>query len=317
VERYIEKCIHSILAQSHSNIELIVVDDGSSDDTGRIVDDLLNEDGRVSCYHINNSGVSAARNYGIEKSKGDYLVFVDGDDFISTDFVSYMLELVEVTNSDFCFSTSCYTKKGERQSVFDGVSKVTPEYATALLFSPEVVVGCWNKIYKRDLIMSNNIRFSTSLFYGEGLRFITDVSQRSNSVGIGGRKVYHYRKNNESSATTKFDMEKVYNGERALLEINDLMVLDSALVRTMFNYHICLYRLAALIQVRANGLGSLYREDYRRWLSYIRNNFYKFLLVRDLSYYRKLLLFAGCVSPYLVMKLDVIRRRRIISSSVR
>ncbi len=316
VELFIEKCLTSILKQSFSNIEVIVVNDGSTDNTGKIVDNYIQHDSRARVLHTANSGVSAARNAGIKASTGDYLVFVDGDDYIAKDYVSYMLGLIKSTQSDFCLSKSCYTKKDEKGNENETIEKLNSEDATALLLSPDVVVGCWNKIYKRSLIVSNNIWFSTSLFYGEGLTFITEVSQASNSVGVGNRKVYHYRRNNETSATTKFDIRKIYNGEQALINIKNKLVIKSDKVNTMFNYHLCLYRLGALVKIKSNHVENEYLEDYSRWLSYIRRNSFKFIFFDGLSVYRKLLLLGGCVSPFIMMKLDAIRRRHIFINSV-
>ena len=316
VEKYIEKCISSILGQTHTNIEVIVVDDGSTDRTGQIIDNISVHDSRIRVLHKKNAGVSAARNSGIEMSTGEYLVFVDGDDYIANDYVKYMLNLISDTKSDFCLSKCCYTKKGEMQTEKEYVQKLNSEDATTLLLSPEVIVGCWNKIFKRSLIVNNNIWFSTSLFYGEGLTLITVVAQISESVGVGNRKVYYYRRNNENSATTKFDISKVHNGERALKNITKHLIINTPKINKMLNYHLCLYRLGAVVKIKSNRVEKEYLEDYKNWLSYIRHNFYKFILFEELSTYRKLLLIGGAISPWVMMKLDTVRRRRIFVNSI-
>ena len=316
VDKYIEKCLSSILDQTYINIEVIVVDDGSTDQTGKLLDSLSQHDSRVQVIHKRNSGVSAARNSGIEISTGDYLVFVDADDYIAKDYIEYMLSLIENTGSDFCLSKYCYTKSGEKQTESECIDRLEPEDATALLLSPDVIVGCWNKIFKRSLIVNNNIWFSTTLFYGEGLTFITTLSQISKSVGVGNRKVYYYRRNNESSATTKFDINKLYNGEKALKNIRKQLIINSPKVNTMFNLHLSLFSLGALVKIKSNGLEKEYSEDYKRWKSYIRHNTMKFLFNDEVPVYRKLMLFGGCLSPGLMMKLDIIRRSRISANSV-
>ena len=316
VDKYIEKCLSSILNQTYTNIEVIVVDDGSTDQTGKLLDSLSQHDSRVQAIHKRNAGVSAARNSGIEISTGDYLVFVDADDYIAKDYIEYMLSLIESTGSDFCLSKYCYTKSGEKQTESECIDRLEPEDATALLLSPDVIVGCWNKIFKRSLIVNNNIWFSTTLFYGEGLTFITTLSQISKSVGVGNRKVYYYRRNNESSATTKFDINKLYNGEKALKNIRKQLIINSPKVNTMFNLHLSLFSLGALVKIKSNGLEKEYSEDYKRWKSYIRHNTMKFLFNEEVPVYRKLMLFGGCLSPGLMMKLDTIRRSRISANSV-
>jgi len=316
VEKYIVKCILSILEQTYGNIEIIVVNDGSTDKTGQLIDDFAQKDKRVRIIHKKNEGVSAARNSGIKISTGDYLVFVDGDDYIAPDYVEYMLSLIENTGSEFCLSKLCFTKSGEKQAESEYIKKLTPEEATALLLSPNVIVGCWNKIFKRSLIVNNNIWFSTTLFYGEGLTFITTVSQKSESIGVGNRKVYYYRRNNEGSATTKFDINKLYNGEKALINIKNQLIIDSPKVNTMFNLHLSLYSLGALVKIKSNNLEKEYLQDYKRWKTYVRKNALKLTFNGDVSIYRKLMLFGGSLSPWIMMKLDTIRRKRISDKSV-
>ncbi|MEN8078825.1 glycosyltransferase [Clostridioides difficile] len=316
VDKYIQKCIISILHQTYTNIEIIVVDDGSTDKTGEIIDNISKNDKRINILHKKNEGVSVARNSGIEISKGEYLVFVDGDDYIAPDYVEYMVNLIENTGSDFCLSKYCFTKNGEKQIEVENIEKLQPEDATALLLSPEVIVGCWNKIFKRSLIVDNNIYFSTTLFYGEGLTFITTISQLSNSVGVGNRKVYYYRRNNEDSATTKFNIEKIYNGEKALENIRKQLIINSTKINTMLDLHMLLFYLGAIVKIRMNHLEKENNYDYKRWISYLRHNTFKLLSKNEISLYRKFMLIGGCISPWIMMKLDLYRRKKISKNSV-
>lgn len=316
VEKYIEKCISSILDQTYTNIEVIIVNDGSIDETGKIIDDLSELDSRVNVIHKKNEGVSAARNTGIEVSKGDYLVFVDGDDYIAPDYVDYMMSLIEDTGSDFCLSKCCYTKSGEIQTKNEYVEKLQPEDATALLLSPNVIVGCWNKIYKRSLIVDNNIWFSTTLYYGEGLNFITTLAQISKSVGVGNRKVYYYRRNNEDSATTKFDIDKLRNGERALKIIRENMTVINDKVDTMYMLHMSMFSLGALVRIKANQQEGNFDDDYKHWKKILQSYARKILFKKEVSIYRKMMLIGGYVSPWIMLKLDCVRRRKIVKKSI-
>lgn len=316
VSKYVSKCISSVLNQTYMNIEVIVINDGSTDNTPVILDSIAENDRRVKVIHKENAGVSIARNIGINISKGEYLVFVDGDDYIAVDYIEYMISLVRETNSEFCLSELCFTTKGESQTKNEKIKTVSAEDATALLLSPKIIVGCWNKIYKRDLIVNNNISFSPSLFYGEGLTFITTVSQLSGSVGVGNRKVYYYRRNNNESATTKFDVQKLYNGEKALYGIKENLLIESEKINTMFSLHISLFRLAAIVRIQTAGLKENYIDDYRRWKSDINGSILNLLFKKKVPTYRKLMLIIGCISPWILSKLDVLRRSRVVSNSV-
>lgn len=316
VNSYIEKCISSILVQSHENIELIVVNDGSTDDSKNIINRRIKGDKRAKLIDVKNSGVSVARNIGIKESNGDYIIFVDGDDYISVDYVDYMLGLLAETEAQFAFSTSCFLDKNEKQIELDHIKEVSSEEATILLLSPNITVGCWNKIYSRDLLVNNNIFFAENLFYGEGLKFIIEVSQSTNKAVIGNKKVYHYRKNNTSSATSEFDISKVRNGEKSLILIGDSLTNQSSRVLSMFKYHLCLYRLGAVVKLRLNGVHKLYNKEYQHWLSFVRSNCFYFLTSTDLNVYRKSLLIFGSISPYFISKLEVLRQKRIVKNSV-
>lgn len=314
-EMYIEHCAQSILHQTYQNIELIIVDDGSVDNTSVIIDQLATKDSRINVCHKQNAGVSAARNTGIELSTGDYLVFVDADDYLAPDYVNYMLSLVVPRNADFGLSTNCFILDTETQITSESIRVLSPLEATALLIGPEVVVGCWNKIFKKQFVVDHKVYFSTNLFYGEGLTFIIECAQRANKIVVGNRKVYYYRRNNETSATTKFNINNFYNGEKALLSIKEKLIKIDKGVEDMWIWHMSMFFLGAIVKVKANRLEKTYFSDYTRWKSFIKKNYLHVLQAKNLSIYRKLLLAGGIISPWMMMKLDQRRRKYIYDHS--
>ena len=90
VEKYLDKCVNSILSQTFSDFELILVDDGSPDNCGRMCDDWAQRDSRIVVYHKQNGGISDTRNYGIDRAKGEYLTFIDPDDYIESTYLEYL-----------------------------------------------------------------------------------------------------------------------------------------------------------------------------------------------------------------------------------
>ncbi|MGX7075326.1 glycosyltransferase family 2 protein [Globicatella sanguinis] len=316
-DKYIEKCVTSILKQTINEIEIIIINDGSSDKTKHIIDELAKQDFRVRPIHKKNEGVSIARNIGIQEANGKYVVFVDADDYISGDYAEYMLNLIRKNNGEFAFTTKCYVADGEDQTNNDVIRVISSEEATALLLSPSVIVGCWNKIYSLKFIRQNNLQFSTDLFYGEGLSFIITMSQMAKKIVIGNKKVYYYRRNNEMSATTRFDIEKLRNGERALIKIKNDISKKSETIDAMWRLHISLFSLGAITRMETNNVKRLYEKDYIHWRNIVKNNLLFLLSRRDISLYRKILLLLGYISPKLVGKLDVLRRRKIASNSVK
>lgn len=221
VENYIEQCALSVLNQSYPCCELIIVDDGSTDSTPQIFDKLGEKNDHIRVIHKENAGVSATRNTGIDMAEGDYIVFVDGDDYLAPNFIQYMVGMAQETGAEFCLSMNCFTRKNENQAEVERLDVLTLSEATALLLSPTVIVGCWNKMFSRQLLNDKQIRFAMDLFYDEGLHFITAVAQKANCVAVGNQKTYYYRRNNAFSATTKFRIESVYNGEKSINRIEN------------------------------------------------------------------------------------------------
>ena len=104
VQDYLEECVNSILAQTYTNLEIILVDDGSKDNSGQLCDAFSKRDSRVKVIHKENGGVSTARNAGIESATGEYIAFVDADDYIAPDMYSRLMNLLKYFGADFCFS---------------------------------------------------------------------------------------------------------------------------------------------------------------------------------------------------------------------
>lgn len=254
-ESYIAECVESCLKQNYPNIEVIVINDGSTDKGREVVDEIKKQAKKLSVFHTTNKGVSAARNLGIEKAKGEFVCFVDADDCLDPNFVEYMLGLIQKDDADFGFSKNCW---GEENDIAEDFVINDNALAEKMLIGMEVAVGCWNKIYRRKLL--DKIKFDTDLFYGEGLDFIMRVAENANGIGIGHRGLYHYRRN-PNSATTVFDINKMVNGEKALLKIRDLIVCEKPEVKKAFNLHYCLFCANAVNGILRSGN----KKEYKAW----------------------------------------------------
>ncbi len=315
VEPYIEKCVRSALEQTYPLIEVIVINDGSTDQTPVILDNLAKQHSNLRIIHKNNEGVSAARNDGINATKSDYLIFVDGDDFIAPDYTAYMMHLIQETDADFCLSTKYFVRQNEAQTENESVKTYSAEDATALMLSPDTIMYSPNKIFKKSFIEKNHLSFSKNLFYGEGLTFITDAAQVAEKVGIGNRKVYYYRRNNENSATTKFNIQKIKNGEKALLNIRQNLKIYTKTIHMAWTLHMSVFYLGAMVNLKRHKLIHQYNEEYNAWRSFIFKNYPTLFFSKEVSLYRKALLLGGMLSPWFVGKLDILRRKRIKRNS--
>lgn len=161
VEAYLPKCIDSILQQTYADLEVFLVDDGSTDSCGRICDDYAQKDSRIKVIHKKNGGQGSARNYALDIAQGDYITFVDSDDFIDPDMYSVMIEALERTDSDMSlcgFVTLSSLRLANsvipaQETVFEGPESILRTYIT----TPHIGSAVWNKVYRRHLF--DEIRF--------------------------------------------------------------------------------------------------------------------------------------------------------------
>lgn len=277
VEKYINKCVDSCLKQTYENIEIILINDGATDNSPAILDELKKIDKRIKVFHKENGGVSSARNLGIEKSLGKYITFLDADDYLSNDFVDYMVNLLENNNSDFALSTNCFTSINQNQ-LSEKIEILNSLETVSLLLSQKIEVGCWNKLYKAEIIKNNNMRFLTELFYGEGLYFINTYAQFCKKVTVGKKRVYYYRKNNLDSATTKFKYENFVNGEKSLNKIHNELKKTTKDIERTWKMHYCLFCINAIVGILNN---KEYNSKLNDWKNKI--NIYFFDMIFDFN----------------------------------
>lgn len=203
-ENYIHRCIDSILSQSHTDFELLLIDDGSPDNCGAICDEYAAKDSRVRVFHKANGGVSTARNYGVEKSLGQWITFVDSDDYVHPDFLS---SLYSRHDADFIVGSSQVVGSDE---VWRGVLDDTYYDKEALRDS--VVSLCmsinfqtpWGKLFRADIIRDNNIIFNEKIHLGEDSLFVLSYLLYTNTVQTCSRPYYFYERGNVSGLSQNF-----------------------------------------------------------------------------------------------------------------
>ena len=220
-EKYIERCIESITAQTYGNLEIILIDDDSPDNCPQICDDWAKRDSRVKVLHIENKGAANARNQGLKIATGDYIGFVDSDDYIDNDMYDYLVSLLE--NNDADISVCSYQindtdRGGESVSVLDHPDAlkrvVTGDYMYGVL---------WNKLYKRALIEDLEM---PDLKYCEDLVFNYFVFKNAAKVAVGGLKPYHYFQNTGSSIHENFGVSNYDAITARRIILNDVEHLE-------------------------------------------------------------------------------------------
>lgn len=236
VEKYIGKCILSIIEQTYKNIEIILVDDGSLDDSGNIADEYATRDNRIKVIHKANAGVSAARNSGLDAASGDFVCFSDGDDYVMPYYVEHLLKLCLTDNADVAYTVDMYTTFHNEHVANSHVKVITPEDATENILCYKVPIGVYSKLFNREFLVKNNIRFLEDVYIGEGFNFNTACFQRANKVVMSNERIYFYRRDNEASAMTKFKEAKCQMALKAIDIIKANLVLKSARIEKAWTF---------------------------------------------------------------------------------
>lgn len=194
VEKYLPKCIESILAQTYQDIELILIDDGSPDGCPRICDEYAAKDSRIKVIHQKNSGVSAARNAGLEIAQGEYIGFVDPDDFVDSDMYGTMLKALIDSNSDLAicgydYYDEDYNIDAKRQYAVRENEEITQKELMHRMsdMPPTVRHVTWNKLFKKQNI---TWRFDEKLHSSEDLLFLEEYCLKVDKAVIVHKPFY-------------------------------------------------------------------------------------------------------------------------------
>ena len=308
VERFIKKGLDSISAQTYTNLEIIAVNDGSPDASGRIADGCAQADSRITVIHKENGGVSSARNAGLAKATGEYIIFVDGDDHITPDYVDYMLRLINETNADMAVSLNFFTHLDMTQIKDDHVEIYSGARATISMYMNSIGVACWNKIYRRQFIEKNNLSFLPELWFGEGMTFNIMAFQKANCIGVGRRKIYHFAYNIES-ATRKFNIASWQCGFRALEIQKEYLDTSNKQVISAWRYHYGMGGFNTYHEAMKAGRASEYCAELKKCKKRIRAHVLAAWSV-PCSLKKKLLALAVFISPKLTHVLLQWRMRR-------
>ncbi|NLK67263.1 MAG: glycosyltransferase family 2 protein [Campylobacteraceae bacterium] len=205
VEKYLKKCIDSIINQTYENLEIILVNDGSSDNSPRICDEYASQDSRIKVIHKENGGQADARNMALDVMRGEWVVFVDSDDFVGKYYVENLYYLVKKYNVDIGITSYRYVYEDKKISINSNLigDEVVFKYSKSdsvmdIFYAKYCDVVPWGKIFKRK--MFDNVRFPKGKIY-EDLATIPLVFSRSNSVAFCNKKDYFYLQ--RSSSTMK------------------------------------------------------------------------------------------------------------------
>ncbi len=236
-EKFLPKLLNSIINQTWCNLEILLIDDGSPDNSGNICDEYAKKDRRIRVIHKKNGGACEARNVGLKEATGDYILIIDGDDWLEKDYVEYLMNLIHQTGAEMAMTDHIFTTRDREQVKNDKIEILTPEEAFCSIIYPKIPIGPWNKIYKTSLLRENNIDFNRP-WSGEGLYFSAMAAQFSNCVGLGHKKIYDYRLNNTSSGLTNYNILMGTNALENIKYIKNHRIVETKRTEYACNWHI-------------------------------------------------------------------------------
>jgi len=264
-EKYLHRCLKSIINQTYQNIEILLIDDGSTDNSGKICDDYAWNDKRIKVIHTENNGPAAARNKGIDNSKGEFIFFLDSDDFIENNAIKLLIENYQRTKADIIIGDFLKIKDDNisdsgHNAVFSS-SKLLSEqdiidYVRCYLKKPNrfpLFVYSWGRLFKSSIIKNNNILFPTDLRTFEDVAFNFDYLKYTNKLFFVKEVLYNLLiHDNYASATMKLhgDPEILFGYPQALIKASDFLrnyCSDDEIKKEIGHAYIC-YTVIQLVR---------------------------------------------------------------------
>lgn len=245
VEKYIRTCIESILAQTYRNIEVIIVNDGSTDQSLEVISDLICSHHNIKVINQKNQGISVARNTGIDAATGKYIAFVDPDDKIMPDFVSSLYQIADRTGADIV--------RGSFRDFNGNIPKgwvpdfnVPTDCGTIVLdqfLSSHISSVVWSSIYRLDFINSNHIRFTPGIILSEDTDFTIRAYMLAKLVATSPEPNYAYRTHRQGSVLTtnnaqemSLSEEKIISQFISMLKHEESDVLRSLILKSIYTF---------------------------------------------------------------------------------
>lgn len=252
-EKYIVGCLDSICQQTYENLEILVIDDGSIDQTAILLRKYAEKDGRIRPFYNTNHGVSYTRNFALDRCKGDYVAFVDADDLVAPDFIAQMVYDLEKVDADMAAVAV------QKSSI---LSKAEFTKGQSIIFeNDEILVQLfgayegflWNKLYKKSLLQRNHIYLEHGIAVCEDLLFNAEYLLHCKKVIYNNGKKYFYRQD-INSASNRLDNPKWFEARKAYQRVLKLLYpYSKAYYRAAFGYAMFLcaakYRLSVITDV--------------------------------------------------------------------
>ena len=294
-EKYIKSCLNSIIRQTYSNIEIIIVNDGSIDKTVEVCNNII--DDRIILLTQDNCGVSVARNYGLDNAKGKYVIFIDADDYIEENMIEILYNNIKKEDYDISICNFKIIENGN--VIYNKCDEINNTDSFALnLLEPNMYKGyLWNKLIKKECI--GETRFSDKIYIMEDLVFLLDISERIHKVYFAPKKyLYNYVKR-EDSAMNKID-ERYLSINKAFKKV---FKYKESMSKKLYNKYIYDYLFSNMLiygyMHKRNKTNFIEQKEVKE----LRRRYMKSALESDYSIKAKVKLLFICYFPLLYEKI--------------
>ena len=308
VEAYLEKCVESILKQTYTNLEILLVNDGSTDKSGELCDKLALRDHRIRVIHKENGGLSDARNRGIDEASSNLIGFIDSDDYIDEDMYETLYRQMVASKADLsmCGHYDVYHQIPEKQVAEIKTWELMPEEAIKMVMEAKILsVTAVNKLYKKALF--EQLRFRIGKIAEDAFIMVDLIHQCSKVVATNEKKYYYFHREN-SITTQKFSLKflnviEAYEQNAKIIKENYPGLADTATMRLNWAYFYVLDRLLVDVDFKDRVL-----ED--RLIAYLKKNTKNILSDSRFTRARKLSFLALCLSRKLYTKILLEQTKR-------
>lgn len=269
-EKYLPKCLDSIINQTYKNIEILLIDDGSTNNCGKICDEYAKKDLRIKVIHKENGGVGSARNCGLDNANGEYIVFVDSDDYVENDYISYLYSALEkdidLVYMPFNLMDESGAIKNEKEKhKYEQIVFIDDKYDVKGLNEHNSVCGV---LFKKSMLY--DLRFDTSLFVGEDTLFYMSYIKKCKKIKFVPEKKYNYIVYQSSSCHGEYS-EKKYTEIIAWKKIVELFSdmphacesCRSMLAHTCYNMYLKMYVANSNDENKINYVIATLKENYK------------------------------------------------------
>lgn len=291
-EKYIDRCLKRIEEQSYESYEVLIIDDGSKDNTKNICSNYVKNNNKFHYFYKDNSGVSDSRNFGFGKAKGKWITFIDADDYISK---NYLLELANNIKKDTDLVCSNYyisKENGTSECPIKVEKELDKDIFIDMVLNDEYVAknnnyiykaprNVWSKLYKKDILIKNNILFKKNIKLFEDGIFQLEYLKYTNKVSITNKPIYYYYIN-EGSATHKFQKERIKEDKEKIKFLNEYLKGEHLETFNLFKFEtLCDYFITTLFHKENS---QKFIEKYLTLKSIIKNNEYEISSINIYKY---------------------------------